>query len=139
MGSASREEMFLVRAARTWDINQDGSVTCEEWRAYAGRLFSRFDADGDGYLTAHEYGAMATTDRLFEAIPFGYFDTNKDKRLSRAELANAPNAAFTLGDRNKDCALDRTELVTQVPSPGGKPPGGGGPGEPGGGSGGPGR
>lgn len=121
-----------MRAARTWDINRDGSVTCDEWRAYAGRLFSRFDADGDGYLVAYEYGTMSMTDRLFEAIQLDYFDTDKDERLSRTELADKPNAAFTLGDRNKDCTLDSTELVTRIPPAGRKRPPGGGPGGPGG-------
>jgi hypothetical protein len=127
----------LVRAARTWDISQDGSVTCDEWRTYAGRLFSRFDADGDGYFGAYEYGTMSMTDRLFDAIPLDYFDADNDERVSRTEFVDKPNAAFTLGDRNKDCTLDITELVIGAPPPGGKPPpaegagGLGGPGAPG--------
>lgn len=79
---------------------------------------------------------MSLTDRLFEAVSLDYYDVDKDNRLSRIEFVDKPNAAFKLGDRNKDCTLDRTELMTRMPPAGGKPPpGGGGPG----GQGGPGR
>jgi|GEM_PF-2454548 len=115
-GSASREDKAMVMAARTWDVNQDGSVTCEEWRFYAGRLFARFDGDRDGHLSAEEYTALSGTDRLFQTVPLGYFDADKDQRLSRAELVDRQNAAFTRADRNKDCRLDSAELITR-PTP----------------------
>jgi Ca2+-binding EF-hand superfamily protein len=134
-GSGSREDIVLVKAARTWDLNHDGSVSCEEWREYSGRLFGRFDANRDGYLDKNEYQTMATTDALFDAVSLDYFDTSKDKRVSREEFTSSPNAAFRIGDRNKDCNLDPTELVTRAPStaatdaaPGGAGPGAGGPG-----------
>ncbi len=67
----------MLTAARTWDLNQDGSVSCEEWKAYAGRLFGRFDADPDDIWMTHKYRTMAITDRLFETVPLDYFDTAK--------------------------------------------------------------
>jgi hypothetical protein len=90
--------------------------------------FSAVSMPTETDLVANEYRTMSLTDRLFEAIPLDYFDANKDERLSRTEFANKPNAGFTLADRNKDCTLDRTELVIQRPPPGGMPSPGGGPG-----------
>ncbi len=73
---------------------------------------------------------MSMTDRLFEAISLDYFDADKDERLSRTEFVDKPNAAFTLGDRNKDCTLNSTELVVRMPPAGGRPPPGPGPAPP---------
>lgn len=110
-------------AARTWDIDKDGVATCDEWKRYAGDLFTGADANRDGYLSADEYRAMSLIDRLFHTIDFKYFDANGDGRVSRTELVDKPNPAFTRLDKNNDCKLEGTELLQPRPARDDKPSG----------------
>ena len=66
LASASPLEKQFAAAAITWDLNQDGDVTCAEWKQYAAQLFREADRNRDGYLNREEYSVMARTDRLFE-------------------------------------------------------------------------
>jgi EF hand len=99
----------FIAAAVTWDLNKNGDVTCEEWRAYVGGLFQEADANHDGTLTREEFAVMAQRDRLFETARFNYFDTGGDSRLTLAEIADKPNPAFRLLDKNGDCRLTPEE------------------------------
>ena len=134
LASASPLEKQFVAAAITWDLNQDGDVTCAEWKQYAAQLFREADRNRDGYLNREEYSVMARTDRLFETAGFAYFDGDGDGRITLAEIADRPNPAFDLLDRNKDCVIALDERAGQRGSGSaggdGKYPGGGGGGRP---------
>jgi hypothetical protein len=56
---ASAVDMAFVRAAPSWDLDHDGIITCDEWKQYAGTLFTQFDSGSTGYLTPTEFAAMA--------------------------------------------------------------------------------
>ena len=116
----SQTDRVFLQASATWDVDKDGVVTCDEWKRYAGDLLKEADADGDGMLTRDEYARMARSDRLFELIGFGYFDQNGDGRISLAELADKPNPAFAILDKDGDCRLTADEMPTLA----GVPPGG---------------
>jgi len=107
--SASATQKQFLRAAVTWDLNKNGDVTCEEWKAYVGGLFQEADANRDGTLTPDEFTVMAHRDRLFETARFTYFDARGDGRLSLAEVTNKPNPAFRLLDSDGDCRLTPEE------------------------------
>jgi Ca2+-binding EF-hand superfamily protein len=111
LASASPTDLKFVSAVATWDVNHDGNVTCSEWKQYAGRLFKDADRDRDGTLARQEFEAMSRQDRLFASIGFAYFDANGDGRLALAELADKPNPAFTLLDRNGDCTISADERI----------------------------
>jgi hypothetical protein len=111
LASASPLELEFAAAAVTWDLNKDGDVTCEEWKQYVAALFREADLNRDGFLTRDEFAAMARRDRLFEAAGFAYFDANNDGRLTLAEIADKPNPAFILLDKNHDCVLTPDERV----------------------------
>jgi len=53
----------LATAALRWDINHDGVVTCDEWKAYATGLFNQADKNKDGYLDANDFGRSARWSR----------------------------------------------------------------------------
>jgi hypothetical protein len=99
----------FLRAAITWDLDGNGDVTCEEWRAYVRGLFQEADANRDGSLTRDEFADMARRDRLFETARFSYFNPGGDGRLTLAEITNKPNPAFKLLDTNGDCRLTPEE------------------------------
>lgn len=113
LASATPLEREFAAAAITWDLNKDGDVTCEEWRQYLAGLFREADADRDGFLTRQEFAALARSDRLFEVAGFDYFDTNTDGRLTLAEMADKPNPAFQLLDKNNDCVISADERLQQ--------------------------
>jgi hypothetical protein len=50
LASAQRipDEDPVVASARLWDLDHDGTYTCDEWRQYATRLFNPTDRNHDG-------------------------------------------------------------------------------------------
>jgi hypothetical protein len=113
LASATPVEREFALAAVTWDLNKDGDVTCDEWKQYVAGLFRDADANRDGFLTRQEFAALARSDRLFEVAGFDYFDANADGRLSLSEMADKPNPAFQLLDKNGDCVISADERVHQ--------------------------
>ncbi len=110
LSGASSVDMAFVRAAPTWDVDHDGVVTCDEWKVYAGQLFTEADSGNKGFLTAADFVALAKTDHLFEAANFAYFGGGSTGRVTRAAFVDMPNPAFRLLDRRKDCRLTSEEL-----------------------------
>lgn len=134
----SDSDRIFLMAASTWDRNHDGQVTCGEWQAYIVELIASADKSKDGALNEEEFAKLIQTDRLFASANFAYWDTNKDGKVTKAEMMDHPNPAFTVLDRDTDCVLSPTELLAarslqSAPESGGGPRGGGGPGGPGGG------
>lgn len=110
--NSSDLDRTFIAAAGTWDIDKNGSVSCDEWKEYVSTLLRETDGNGDGTLDAQEYQAMARSDRLFETVKLSYYDANSDGRVTADELAGKQNRAFALLDKNSDCQIDRTETVT---------------------------
>lgn len=106
----------FITAAQTWDLNKDGSVTCDEWKEYVTTSVREADTNGDGALDAPEYQNLIKSDRLFEIANIAYYDTNGDGRVSADEILAKPNRAFQLLDKNNDCQIARNESV-QVYAP----------------------
>jgi Ca2+-binding EF-hand superfamily protein len=119
LASASPLEREFVMAEATWDLNHDGSVTCEEWKRYATSLFREADANHDGALSREEFAAMGRRDRLFETAGFAFFDANRDGRVTEAELTEKPNPAFTLLDKDGDCVISPEDVMHSAESRGG--------------------
>ncbi|MFN3624335.1 MAG: EF-hand domain-containing protein [Hyphomicrobium sp.] len=104
-------DRVFLSAAGNWDRNRDGVVTCDEWKAYAAELFDAADANRDGFLDRTEYGKVVSTDRMFETVDLGYYDGDKDGKLSRSEFVEKPNRAFALLDRNNECKLTASQVA----------------------------
>jgi hypothetical protein len=110
LSGADSVDMAFVRAAPTWDLDHDGVVTCDEWKQYAGQMFTEADRGNKGFLTADEFAAMAKSDRLFEAADFAYYGGKSAGRVTRAAFVDKPNPAFRLLDKRRDCRLTSEEL-----------------------------
>ena len=77
---------FVTWAAIWGDTKREGVYTCEEWKQYATKIFNEADRNHDGYVDAQEFEAIRRADRMFKDADLGYFDDNRDGRLSRAEF-----------------------------------------------------
>ena len=82
--------MFLS-AAGNWDLNQDGVVTGDKWKQYAGELFDAADTNHDGFVDRTEYATIVSTDRMFQTVEFSYYGANGEGKLSREEFVNKLN------------------------------------------------
>jgi Ca2+-binding EF-hand superfamily protein len=104
-------DRVFLSAAGGWDRNHDGFVTCDEWKAYAAELFDAADVNHDGFVDRTEYATIVRTDRMFQTVEFGYYDTNGDGKLDRAEFVDKPNRAFVLLDKGNSCRLDASQVA----------------------------
>lgn len=109
-GRTETDRMFLTAAA-SWDSNRDNTVTCDEWKAYAGSIFDGADRNKAGALTPAEFKTLEVNDRMFSVADFKYFDANGNGRLERAEFVDRPNPAFQIADTDKDCRLTTMETT----------------------------
>jgi hypothetical protein len=122
LDSATPTDLKFISAVATWDVNRDGNVTCSEWKQYAAALFKEADSDRDGKLARQDFEAMSRRDRLFATIGFAYFDTDGDGRVTLPELADKPNPAFALLDKNGDCIISPNERINlEAKRPEGRP------------------
>ncbi|WP_166296434.1 EF-hand domain-containing protein [Bradyrhizobium sp. 2S1] len=97
-------------AAEIWDANRDGVYTCDEWKAYLGRLFDRADRNHDGNLTPAEFEGVRRPGSALADADFGYFDENQDGKITRSEFVGKPNEFILQNDKNGDCRVTQDEL-----------------------------
>jgi hypothetical protein len=96
----------LVAWATVWgDVGRTGVFTCDEWKRYAARLFNEADKNRDGFLTAAEFEAIRKADPMFKNADIGYFDDDRDGRVSRNEFLDKPNLFFVKYDRKRECRV----------------------------------
>lgn len=73
---------------RSFDADENGTVTAAELEAGLAALHSEHDADGNGALTAEEFRALfADVTRGFAERPFAMLDADADGQISAEEMA----------------------------------------------------
>jgi EF-hand domain pair len=102
----------LLTWASVWgDQERQGVYTCDEWKRYATKLFDQADRNRDGFLDAKEFEAIRKADRMLKDADIGYFDDNRDGKLSRAEFVNKPNPFFAQYDRKGTCRVTLDDIT----------------------------
>lgn len=99
----------LLSSAPSWDLNDDGIYTCDEWKAFVNKIFDRADKNHDGYVDAQEFKTIKNADPLFRDADLGYFDNDHDGR-SRREFVDKPSPFFLRYDKNSDCRVTPDEI-----------------------------
>ena len=112
------EDDPTVASAHLWDLDHNGTYTCDEWKQYATRIFNLADRNHDGYVDATEFKTIQQAAPMFKEADLAYFDENHDRRVSRDEFVNKPNPIFARYDKNGDCRVTSQELK----EPSGSPP-----------------
>jgi EF hand domain-containing protein len=105
---------YLTWASVWGDREGRGVYTCDEWKRYVGKLFDQADRNRDGFVDAKEFEAIRKADPMFKDADIGYFDDNRDGRLSRAEFVNQPNPFFARYDKKGTCRVTIDEIMDQA-------------------------
>jgi Ca2+-binding EF-hand superfamily protein len=100
----------MLASALVWDANADGIYTCDEWKAFITKVFTDADKNRDGFLDRQEFAAVKAADPQFKEADLGYFDDNRDGKLSRAEFIDRPTRLFVKFDKNRDCKVTPEEI-----------------------------
>jgi hypothetical protein len=115
----------LARAANVWDLDHDHVYTCAEWKTYVSGLFAKADRNRDGHLDAQEFTAIQAADPQFKDAAIGYFDDDRNGRVSRAEFVDKPNPFFLRFDKDGDCRVTLEEIIAAAtPAGAGRRPAG---------------
>lgn len=112
-----------------WDLDGNGSVSAEEITERRGDIFTMFDQDEDGMLSAEEYVLFDETraadmennsgghgkggDRMQEGLTLGFNDTDADGQVSKEEFVSNSAAWFTQIDRNGDAMITSADFGPQ--------------------------
>lgn len=84
------------------DADKNGNVSQAEWTSFHAALFSRADADGNGYLSEAEQKAMVAGPA---APPFNKMDGDGDGAVSENEWSNYHVSVFLEMDKDGDGSL----------------------------------
>src|SRR6266508_2381486 len=101
---------FVTWAAIWGDPKGEGIYTCEEWKQYATKLFNDADSNHDGYLDAKEFEAIRKAHPMLRGADVGYFDDNRDGRVSRSEFVDKPNPLFARYDKKGTCRITLDDI-----------------------------
>jgi len=95
------------------DSNHDGRISRAEFLAARNARFGELDRNRDGVISAADFPrltAFAAAKSKMDALITGA-DANRDGRVTREELANAPTTMFDIADTNHDEFVDQSELA----------------------------
>jgi Ca2+-binding EF-hand superfamily protein len=123
-GQSNRGAQFAQKRLDKLDTNHDGVVTQAEYLAAAAAMYSQFDAQGNGKVTASEIAASPraqarvahATERVVKRL-----DTNADGVVSQAEYLAAAQKRFSRMDKNGNGFIESDELPAHRWAHGGKP------------------
>lgn len=95
------------------DSNRDGRIGRAEFLAARNARFGELDRNRDSVISAADFPrltAFAAAKAKMNALITGA-DANRDGRVTREELANAPTTMFDMADTNHDESVDQSELA----------------------------
>nr|WP_298686447.1 hypothetical protein [uncultured Dongia sp.] len=99
---------------KRFDADSDGKVTAAEWPKEGRMTLADVDVNGDGAVTADEFGKMhkPRDGKKAEGGKDGFarLDTDKDGKVSAAEWNALGDKMFARMDENKDGKIAKDEM-----------------------------
>ncbi|HSI15621.1 MAG TPA: hypothetical protein VK961_26480 [Chthoniobacter sp.] len=116
-------DTLAALVVKQFDRDGDGNIDINEWQNGSNDGFIEMDRDQDGFVSEAELDALAepiseevgkfgaaASIVLIKKILFT-FDTDHDRRVSKAEYETGCTALFKLLDINHDNLLTKSELA----------------------------
>jgi hypothetical protein len=112
-GGAPAGEMsgdIVLATASEWG-GQGGAYTCDQWKAYLGRMFNLADTKHRGFIDAKDFQIVKRSSKVFASADFGYFDESGKGRLTREEFVNQTSPFFLKYDRKGTCRVTSADIA----------------------------
>jgi EF hand len=100
LAGAAGAQQITTQHLAILDTSGDGAVDAAEFEAFGDKVFTALDANGDGYVTRAEAGAVLTDEQFAAA------NTNGDDGLGKEEFEAATLADFAAADQDGDGVLN---------------------------------
>lgn len=97
-----------------WDLNSDGTVSLEEATEKRGDVFTTFDADEDGKLSATEYDAFDEARAADQAEMKAAMGKGKGKGHGKG-MGEEGGMMRAFNDTDGDGLVSRDEFLAKVP------------------------
>jgi EF hand domain-containing protein len=101
----------VLATAAEWG-GQGGVYTCDQWKAYLGRMFNLADTKHRGFIDAKDFQIVKRSSKVFATADFGYFDESGKGRLTREEFVNQPSPFFLRFDRKGTCRVTSADIAS---------------------------
>lgn len=121
-----RIEDAKVRIMTEWDLNLDGTVTCDDMELKKIDKFTKSDLDENSILDASEFRDAPWGSKAFSVEMLYSFDENRDGQVTQQEFSDKPDAFFTALDKNDDCKVSEDEIEQSLTERRATRPSGGG-------------
>jgi Ca2+-binding EF-hand superfamily protein len=98
-----------------------GVYSCDQWRRYVTDLFDRADRYHRGYIDEKQFKIIKYASPIFAKAEFGYFDENREGRITKAEFVDKPSEFVLRLDKRHDCRVTPDEMNQASPAAQEKP------------------
>ena len=120
----------VLATASEWG-GQGGVYTCDQWKAYLGRMFNLADTKHRGFIDSKDFAIVKRSSKVFASADFGYFDEGGKGRVTREEFVNQTSPFFLKYDTKGSCRVTSADIASagkpaSQPTPLGVLKGGGG-------------
>jgi hypothetical protein len=100
----------LVATMKEWG-GESGVFTCQQWRAYAAKMFRVGDKNHRGYLDAVDFERIKAVSPVFEQASFDFFDQTGKGKISQKEFVEAQSPFFAMFDRKHTCRVTYDDIA----------------------------
>jgi EF-hand domain pair len=100
----------VLATASEWG-GQGGAYTCDQWKAYLGRMFNLADTKHRGFIDAKDFQIVKRSSKVFATADFGYFDEGGKGRVTREEFVNQTSPFFLKYDRKGTCRVTSADIA----------------------------
>jgi hypothetical protein len=106
----------VLATASEWG-GQGGAYTCDQWKAYLGRMFNLADTKHRGFIDAKDFAIVKRSSKVFATADFGYFDESGKGRVTREEFVNQTSPFFLRFDRKGTCRVTSADIAAASKTP----------------------
>lgn len=114
MANKNRIENVKARIISEWDLNLDGTISCDDLGLKKVDQFTKADSDGNNILDASEFKNAPWGSKTFAVEMLYSFDENRDGKVTQQEFSAKPNTVFAALDKNQNCTVSEDEIEASL-------------------------